>query len=162
MDHNKKEECCPAFNPDPWQGKEHHWQDKLFIMETMPQFFHIPFPSKIGKMMDRQWKKIEDANAEPEMADFLWLSYDPSPWKAEHYIAVTKEVPNAENVKISGNFISKVFDGPYNAAPKWIKEMDNYLEEKGKKSKKYYFYYTTCPKCAKKHGHNYVVLFAQI
>ena len=25
-----------------------------------------------------------------------------------------------------------------------------------------YFYYTTCPKCAKKHGHNYVVGFAQV
>lgn len=24
------------------------------------------------------------------------------------------------------------------------------------------FYYTTCPKCAKLHGHNYVVAFAQV
>jgi hypothetical protein len=25
----------------------------------------------------------------------------------------------------------------------------------------YFFYYTTCPKCAKKHGHNYTVAFAK-
>lgn len=24
------------------------------------------------------------------------------------------------------------------------------------------FHYTTCPKCAKLHGHNYVVAFAQV
>lgn len=25
-----------------------------------------------------------------------------------------------------------------------------------------YFHYTTCPKCAKKYGHNYVVLFTEV
>jgi 6-pyruvoyl-tetrahydropterin synthase len=46
--------------------------------------------------------------------------------------------------------------------PKWVKEMDKYLAEQGKKASRYYFYYTTCPKCAKIHGHNYVVAFAQV
>ena len=31
-----------------------------------------------------------------------------------------------------------------------------------KKTKKIYFYYTTCPKCAKKYGHNYIVSFAEV
>lgn len=88
--------------------------------------------------------------------------FDPSPWKGEHYIHVTKEVPNAENVKISGTFISKVFDGPYNKVPTWLKAMNKFLSERGEKAKKYYFYYTTCPKCAKKYGHNYVVALAEI
>jgi len=155
-------ECCQKFNPKPWDEKTHIWKNKLFIMETLPQFLHMPLPFMIGKMIQKQWKKAKDAGADPDIKDFLWLSYDPSPWKAEHYIYVTKRVPNAENVKLSGTFISKVFDGPYNAAPKWIKEMDTYLEKKEKKAKKYYFYYTTCPKCAKKFGHNYVVLFAKV
>jgi hypothetical protein len=75
---------------------------------------------------------------------------------------VTKEVPNAENVKLSGTYITKVFDGPYNAVPKWIKETNHYVTQKGKTVKRYYFYYTTCPKCAKIYGHNYVVAFAEV
>jgi len=43
-----------------------------------------------------------------------------------------------------------------------MKEMDKWLAESGRKAEKYYFYYTTCPKCAKKYGHNYIVVITQI
>lgn len=157
-----KDQCCSKFNPRPWEGKTHRWKKKLFIKDTLPQLFHMPWPPMIGRMIHRQWEKAKKAGAAPKLKDFLWLAYDPSPWKSEHYIAVTKEVPDAENVTLSGTFISKVFDGPFNAAPKWVKEMEAYLAEKGQKVKKYYFYFTTCPKCAKKYGHNYVVIFGQV
>jgi hypothetical protein len=157
-----EKKCCPRFNPKPWDGKTHRWKNKLFVKDTLPQFFHIPFPWKIGKMMTRIWKKAQDAGASPDLKHFIWLAYDPSPWKSEHYIHVTKKLPGEKNVKISGTFITKVFDGPYNKVPKYIKEMDEYLTKKGKKAKKYYFYFTTCPKCAKKFGHNYIVAFAQV
>lgn len=161
--HQKKEdECCPKFDPTLWDEKTHEWREKKFIKETKPQFLHMPIPGMIGKMMTRMWNKIEKAGADPKMKDFLWLAYDPSPWKGEHYIYVTKEVPDAENVTISGTFISKVYDGPYNNVPKWLKDLEEYLSKQDKKAKKYYFYYTTCPRCAKKWGHNYVVAFAQI
>jgi hypothetical protein len=75
---------------------------------------------------------------------------------------VLKEVPGIENIRLSGTFISKVFDGPYNAVPKWIKVMETFMAAQDKPVLKHYFYYTTCPKCAKLHGHNYVVAFAQI
>jgi hypothetical protein len=108
------------------------------------------------------WQKIEDAGATPDTRDFIMLATESSPWKGELYIHVTKEVPNAENVKLSGTYFTKVFDGPYNAVPKWIREMNQYIGQKGKTVKKYYFYYTTCPKCAKIYGHNYVVAFAEV
>ncbi len=44
---------------------------------------------------------------------------------------------------------------------KWAVEMKQYVENKGKQLLKLYFSYTTCPKCAKAYGKNYVVLFAQ-
>jgi len=113
-------------------------------------------------MIQRLWNRAKEADAAPDLKDFLWLAYDPSPWKSEHFIYVTKEVPGAENVKISGTFVTMVFDGPYNSVPKWIKKLNEYLTGKGKRSKKTYFYFTTCPKCAKKYGHNYVVAFAQV
>ena len=143
-------------------GEDACMEDKTFIMETIPEFMHMPFPPMIAKAMGRMWKMAQDAGAAPELKDFMCLAYDPSPWKGELYTFVTKGVPGAKNVKLSGTFISKVFDGPYNAVPKWIKEMDKYLAEQGKKASRYYFYYTTCPKCAKVHGHNYVVAFAQV
>jgi len=154
--------CCPRFNPAIWDGKTTVFKDKLFIKKTAPQIFHIPLPGTIGKMMTKSWEEIEAAGAKPSDQEFLWLAYDPSPWKCEHFIHVTKEVPGLENVKLSGTFATKVFDGPYNDVPKWIKEMDEYLAAQGKSAKKYYFYYTTCPKCAKFYGHNYVVVFAQV
>ena len=40
--------------------------------------------------------------------------------------------------------------------------MTEYVQAKGKTMKKLYFSYTTCPKCAKVYGKNYVVLFGQI
>jgi hypothetical protein len=157
-----KDECCPKFNPKPWEGKTHVWKNKLFIRDSIPQLFHMPWPPMIGKMITKQWKKAEDAGAQPEMKDFLWLCYDPSPWKSIHLIHVTKKVPDADNTSLSGTFITKVFDGPYNDVPKWIKGMDEYLNKKGKKAKQYYFFFTACPKCIKKWGHNYVVLFGEV
>jgi hypothetical protein len=36
------------------------------------------------------------------------------------------------------------------------------MNEKSYKIKKWYMWYTTCPKCAKKYGKNYVVVIAEI
>jgi hypothetical protein len=116
----------------------------------------------MGKIIGRMWKKAKDAGAEPEIKDFLLMAYDPSPWKSELYMNVTREVPGAENVKLNGTFVSKVFDGPYNQVPRYLKEFYKYLNLIEKKAKKIYFYYTTCPKCAKKYGHNYIVAFAEV
>jgi hypothetical protein len=128
----------------------------------MPQFMHIPLPGTFGKTVTRMWKKIEDAGAKPDMKDFIMLSSETSQWQGEVYITATREVPDCENVKLSGAYLTKVFDGPYNAVPKWIKEMEPFLAKKSKSVKKYYLYYTTCPKCAKKYGHNYTVAFAAV
>jgi hypothetical protein len=154
--------CCPEFDPTLWDDQTHKWQEKLFIKDTVPQLFHIPLPWKMNQTISRMWNKARETNAAPDLKDFLMLAYDPSPWKSEFYLSVTKEIPGTENTKLTGTFLSKVFDGPYNAVPKWIQEMDQFVAAKGKTTQKYYFYYTTCPKCAKKYGHNYVVAFVQI
>lgn len=159
---DKKEICCPKFDPTPWEEKTHVWEDKLFIKKDVLQFMHIPLPGTFGKNVAEMWKKIEAAAAKPDDKDFIMLSGETSPWKGQIYINVTKEVPDAQNIKLSGTYITKVFEGPYNAVPNWIKEMDKYLESIDKKAEDYLFYYTTCPKCAKKYGKNFVVLFAKI
>jgi hypothetical protein len=156
------EPCCPKFDTAPWDNKTFIWKDRLFIKNSLPVFFHIPLPSMIKRLMTKMWTQAQEAGAAPELNDFLMLITDPSPWRSEFYLAVNKEIPSAENIKMNGTFFTKVFDGPYNAVPKWIKEMDKIMFEKGKKVKNYYFHYTTCPKCAKIYGHNYSVAFAEI
>lgn len=157
-----EKECCPEFEPKRWDGKKHKWKNKNFIKESIPTLFHIPFPPMIGKKMVKMMKLVQDAKANPAMKDWLVLFYDPSAFKSEIYMGATKKVPGGNNVTISGTFISKVFDGPYNAIPKFIKKMDAHLAEKGKKAVKYYVHYAYCPKCSKKYGHNYMILFAEV
>jgi hypothetical protein len=40
--------------------------------------------------------------------------------------------------------------------------MKEYVTSKANEIKKMYFFYTTCPKCAKVYGKNYTVILAQI
>ena len=65
-------------------------------------------------------------------------------------------------VKLSGAFLTHVVEGPYSKMPKWIEEMDGIVATRGAKLKKRYAWYTTCPKCAKTYGKNYVVMFAEL
>ena len=159
----QNQECCPEFNIEKWDKKTFNWEKKLFIKETIPTFFHIPFPPMIGKKAMKMHVLAEKSNASiPDKTDALILFRDPSAFKSEIYYSVTKEVDGANNTAISGRFIAGVFDGPYNGIPGYIKEMEKYLKEKKQSSKDYYVHYAYCPKCAKKSGHNYLILFAQV
>lgn len=146
--------CCPRFNPDGWDEQELHFRDKLFVKAKSIGFFHIPI--NIGSVFTRTSSAIEKADAY-DYDDLIILSYDPSPWTAEHYFSVGKEVPGQEMVRLSGDYLTKVFEGPYKNVPKWEKEMEAFVESRGKRVKKTYFFYTTCPKCAKYYGKNYLV-----
>ncbi len=154
--------CCPRFDPAPWDGQTHDWKDKPFIVETIPQFLHMPFPPMFSRKVKLLWLRAEAARATPETKDFLLMSYDPSPWKSEMYMSVTKPVLGARNVTLSGTFFSRTFDGPYNAVPKWLKRMEAEITSQGRKAARYYVYFTTCPKCAKTYGHNWAVVLAHL
>jgi len=177
------EVCCPRFDKAFWDEKTFAWEDKLFIKEKLPQYYLIPIrllqllfsvlyfdlsdylPEPLqgfSRIRQRMWKQAVDAEAAPEEEDFLLLSYTPSRWRCEYYLAVTSEIPGVENVKITGTFLSKVFDEPKANVVLWTKEMKEYAQYKGKNVQAIYYYYPTCPKCAKERGHNYVVAFAKV
>ncbi len=160
---NTNNQCCPEFEPGKWDKKMFSWNNKKFIKDSLPTFFHMPLPSMIGKKITRMWKAVESVGAAaPDKEDTLILFRDPSAFRSEIYISVEKDVPLEDNVTISGDLASRVFDGGYNAIPKFLKIMDQYLAETGKKAKDYYVHYAYCPKCAKKFGHNYMILFAKV
>ena len=150
--------CCLRFDPQPWDEKEITFENKLFVKDHVRSFFHIPL--NFGKVMVRNMERIKAASAlEPTP---VMLSDEKSLWSSDIYIAVAKDVPGAEMVKISGTFLCKAFEGPYKNMGQWIKAMKAYVESKSKQIKKMYFFYTSCPKCAEFYGKNYVVILAQI
>jgi len=160
---NLSQECCPKFEPAKWDGKTFVWENKPFIKETLPTFFHLPFPPTIGKKITKLCDASQRAQTMgDDPAEVLILFRDPSAFKSEIYLSVTGPVPEVENVNLSGTFIAKVFAGGYNAVPKFIKEMNVYLAAQGKTAKDYYIHYAYCPKCAKKYGNNYMILFARV
>ena len=152
-------DCCPKFKSEGWDDQELSFKDKLFVKAKTRSIFHIPI--NMGSVYPKTFEDIKEANAHSD-DNFIVLSYDPSPWTGEHYFSVTKDVPGHEMVKITGDFLTKVFEGPYKNAPKWIKEMEVYVNGKGRQVKKTYFFYTTCPKCAKAYGKNYVVVVSEV
>ncbi len=117
-------------------------------------------PLNMGSVFTRTINAIETAHAGG--GGLLVLSHDDSAWHAEHLFAVDQEVPGAEMVRLSGEFLTKVFEGPYRKAPAWAATMAAYVKERGQHLDTMYFFYTTCPKCARHHGRNYVVGVAKV
>jgi len=158
MSKGTPDECCPRFDPAPWDGKELRWQDRRFVKDRVRSFLHVPL--NFGAVMKRNVGQIEEAGASSDT--MVVLSDENSLWGADVYIEVAKDVPGAIMASISGTFLCKVFEGPYRNMRKWIEEMKAFVQSKGKSFQKLYFFYTTCPKCAKKYGKNYVAILAQL
>lgn len=150
--------CCPKFNPVPWDNQFFEWNEKKFITAKVFTFFYMPIG--FGKVISKLQKKVELAGA--SIPDYLCLSSHTSKWSMDIYLAVDKEVPSAENVVLTGKFYSKVYEGPFSDTGKWTSDFESIVKAKNLQIKNWFMWYTTCPKCAKKYGKNYVVIFAEI
>lgn len=155
---NSETGCCARLDAAKWDEQELVWKDKPFLKDHVHAVLHMPID--MGAVMARDQKAVEDAAAFPE--EPLWLSDELSPWGSDLYVAVDHPVPGTETVTLSGTYLTKVFDGPYRDAGKWMKAMDAYVASKGRTATRHLTYYVTCPKCAKKLGKNTAVLFAQV
>ncbi len=156
---NNTTNCCPRFNPTGWDNTHLHFEDKKFLRATTRSAMHIPW--NMGQVFTRVQEHIEDANAADPATEVV-LSRDTSAWEAEHFFAVDKDVPDEEMTTLSGDFITRVFEGPYRSAKDFEHDMQIAAKAMGKQAKAVYFFYTTCPKCAKAYGENYMVGVAQI
>lgn len=151
--------CCFRFNPAGWDGQEIHLKDEKFLRAETKAIFHIP--TNMGKVMPGTYDAIEKAEAF-KGDQFVVLSNEKSLWKAEHLFLVSKDVPGQEMITLSGDFISKVYEGSFNQIGSWQKEMMEMTGPAGQKVEDVYFFYTTCPSCAKAYGHNYIVAFGKL
>lgn len=158
MEQTTNMECCQPFDPAPWQEKEVAFKDKLCLVTHVKSFLHMPL--NFGPVMKKAMDAVFANNAQSG-ASFM-MTDEKSLWGSDIYIEVSKDVPGFEMTKISGTYLTKVFEGEYKNIGNWIKEMKTFVESKGKQMTKIYFYYTTCPACAKKFGKNYTVILAKI
>ena len=150
--------CCEPFDPTSWDNKKIVWKNKLFVKDHIISFLHIPL--NFGSKVTQNMRLIEKANVTCQ--EQLMLTDETSLWGADIYIAVSQNVPAAQMSQISGTFVTKVFEGPYEKIGEWVKEMKQFVQTNYGGFQKMLFWYTTCPKCAKTYGKNYVVIFAQI
>jgi len=158
--------CCPRFDPNPWDGKLIEWENKKFVKGHVCTFMYIPL--NFGGVITKMMRLIDKAGA--KCIDNMGLSDHTSKWNMDLYLAVDKEIPGAENVTLSGKFLSKVYEGDFKDTGKWGEDFKKYAKDKDYKIKsstgldrgKYFMWYTTCPKCAKVYGKNYVVIIAEL
>ncbi len=64
---------------------------------------------------------------------FLVLSHEDSSCLAEHLVAVSHPVPDAEMVYLSGDFLTKFFEGAFSHAREWATEMAREVEAQGRR-----------------------------
>jgi hypothetical protein len=151
--------CCPRFHPDDWTSVRLHFRDKRFVRAETRSMMHVPL--NMGAVFTRVGGRMEDAGAY-DPADYITLSHEISPWKAEHLFAAAKDVPGEEMIRVSGDFLTRVFEGPYSQMGEWARAMEAAAEAEGIAGAEVWFYYPTCPRCAKVYGKNYVVGLAKV
>ena len=146
--------CCPRFNEAGWDEQRLHFNDKTFVRASTRSVAHVPL--NMGKVFARVLGHIDAAHAvDPEHR--LVLSRDLSGVTGEHLFAVTAAVPDEEMMTLTGDFLTKVFSGPFSDVPDWYEQMQTFAREEGHTPKTVWFYFTTCPNCAKAYGKNPVV-----
>lgn len=185
--------CCSAAFPSHYDEQTITWDSKPFIVESTWCFLYMPLnfagatrraQAKLaqltaGKDDDADNTKKKDGNKECR----IMLSDMISPWSTRIYFAVDTKNADDSNlpvkddstiVKMSGTFLTKVFEGPYSEFKTWIDTMTVYVKQQLKDSDvdevdriladraNWYAYYMTCPKCAKTLGKNYTVLFVKV
>lgn len=149
--------CCPPFDPSQWQG-EQVWRQKLFVRDRVHSVLHVPVDMTKKVRLNQQ--RIDAAGAASGRG-FMLLDEN-SLWGADLYLEVTRPVPGARMVTLSGKFRTEVFEGPYHKTGDWAAEVQKRVAASGARVENIYFHYTTCPRCAKAYGKNYVVLFAKL
>lgn len=150
--------CCPEFDPIPWDDKTFSWNNKLFIKDRVCTLFYMPL--NFGSVMKRLDQLVTASGA--TIPDNICLSDHKSQWSMDLFLAVDKKVQGTEMTELSGDFYSRVYEGPFRDTKKWCNDFEEKAFANSLSIRKQYMWYTTCPKCAKKYGKNYVVIIGLI
>ena len=110
--------CCPPFDPTPWNDQIIEWYDKLFIKDKV--FCILNMPVNFGKVITRIMSKADKHAV--TVPDAMCLSDHTSAWNMDVFVAVDKKIPDAKNVKITGKFYCRVYEGDFRKTGEWIRD----------------------------------------
>ena len=151
--------CCPKFNPDGWDARNLHFESKPFMRATTRSRDHVPLD--MAEVFERVQRHMIDAGAY-DSDNCIVLSRDLSASQSEHLFSISKPVSEEEAITLSGDYVTKVFEGSYEKTQDWYTEMEELVRARGGEPTDVYFFYTTCPKCADAYGQNYIIGVARI
>jgi len=154
----KNDTCCPKLKVSEWDDKMLNWENKKFIIGKVRTFFYMPV--NFGKVITKLMNLVTAEGGAVEQN--LCLSDHISPKQMNILLAVNKKINGVENITLSGKFYCKVYEGPFKDTGRWCADFEKVLASKKLTMAKMYMWYTTCPKCAKKYGHNYIVIIAKV
>lgn len=155
---NTEGACCLPFKPESWNDREFHWENKRFVKRSILTLFYVPL--NFGKVMQSLDHRLHEHGV--DVQEGLCLSDHTSRWNMDVYLAVNKEVPGEENVFFSGSFFSKVYEGSFSDTGNWVAEYKKEADKRGYIIKQWFMWYTTCPRCSKKYGKNYVAIVSRV
>ncbi|AEV28154.1 hypothetical protein SpiGrapes_0294 [Sphaerochaeta pleomorpha str. Grapes] len=146
--------CCPPFDPKPWERTIVTFDHQKFVQVKVRTLNFMPL--NFGSVMKKAQAQINAAGA--MVVDNIALSNHVSKWMMEVLIAVDKDVAGMQMSTLTGKFLSNVYEGPFKDTGIWCKNFEQFAKEESFTFSTWYMWYTTCPKCAKKYGKNYVVI----
>ncbi|MGC8201312.1 hydrolase [Aliiroseovarius sp. PTFE2010] len=119
--------CCPKFDPKGWDGRHLSFHGQPIVRATTRSLVHDPI--NMGQVFTRVQGHIEDAGAQ-DPDDIFVLSRDQSATEGEHFFRVIGDVPGEDVIRLSGDFITRVFEGSNRQANNRVHEMETAAEEK--------------------------------
>ncbi len=82
-------ECCPPFDPEPWDKQELHWENRRFVKDRVRSL--LPHPAEHRHIGTARYRPDSSGRHFPET--MVILSNENSLWGADVYIEVTKDIP---------------------------------------------------------------------
>lgn len=152
--------CCALPSLDGWDRAIVDLSDQHFIRMHTRSVLYMPL--NMAKTMTALQHLAAESGSETPPEHALILSHDLSPWRAEQLYAVSRPVEGADNVVFRGTFATRVYEGPYGEARAWVGDITDYVNGLGRSPQEIYFFYPTCPACAKHYGKNYVIALARL
>lgn len=153
----KETGCCPLLKAGDWNKKVFKWRDKPFYRTSYLSIFHIPL--NLGSVITKTMSELESKKlVKPPI---LMLSKEDGLFSSTMLISLARDAKDLPVEKLTGEFTSMLFEGDYKDTGKWVQEILNYVQSKGKKTDYLLFWYGTCPKCAKEYGKAQTVIFAK-
>lgn len=150
--------CCPRLKPEDFDRKVFGWKDKPFYKAKYLSFFRMPLT--YGSAVKNAMAELKSRNlaADP----MLMLSGEESMFYSSLLVEMSRDDSTVPVRKLSGRFLSMLFEGSYRNTSRWVKETVEYCKSQGHETTELYFFYATCPKCARHYGKAQTVIFAKI